>query len=207
MTREYIYRDGVLMYRDHHVSGPFHVPGAQPGDVLAIDILEYVLQAFYLLSTKRLIESIVPFDSQPWGYSITLPDLGSLDHPDHITKPFKSIWDFHGAETSSRHIPHVSFQGRPHPGVIGTAPSRELLDAWNEREGKVAAEGAKGTSLPTAKGAYVGQELEAGLRDKIYREGARTAPGREHGGNIDIGSLTRGTKMYLVSHGRLCRPR
>jgi acetamidase/formamidase len=27
---------------DHHLSGPFHVPGAQPGDVLEIDILEYV---------------------------------------------------------------------------------------------------------------------------------------------------------------------
>jgi acetamidase/formamidase len=25
---------------DHHLSGPFHVPGAQPGDVLEIDILE-----------------------------------------------------------------------------------------------------------------------------------------------------------------------
>lgn len=28
--------------RDHHMSGPFHVPGAQPGDVLEIDILESV---------------------------------------------------------------------------------------------------------------------------------------------------------------------
>lgn len=27
---------------DHHVSGPFYVPGAQPGDVLEIEILEYV---------------------------------------------------------------------------------------------------------------------------------------------------------------------
>lgn len=25
---------------DHHLSGPFHVPGAEPGDVLEIDILE-----------------------------------------------------------------------------------------------------------------------------------------------------------------------
>lgn len=25
---------------DHHLSGPFHVPGAQPGDVLEIDVLE-----------------------------------------------------------------------------------------------------------------------------------------------------------------------
>jgi hypothetical protein len=45
----------------------------------------------------------------------------------------------------------------------------------------------------------VGQELGQELRERIYREGARTAPGREHGGNIDIGSLTRGSKMYLVS--------
>ena len=142
----------------------------------------------------------MPFESQPWGYSITLPDLGSLDHPDHITKPLKSIWDFQGEATASRHIPHVSFQGRPHPGIIATAPSRELLEQWHEREGKLAASGAKGISLPKASGAYVGQELEAELRDRIYREGARTAPGREHGGNFDIGSLTRGSKMYLVGH-------
>jgi len=25
---------------DHHMSGPFHVPGAEPGDILEIDILE-----------------------------------------------------------------------------------------------------------------------------------------------------------------------
>lgn len=147
----------------------------------------------------ELTISIVPFDSQPWGYSFTLPNIGSLDHPDHETKPFKSIWDFHGAETSSRHIPHVSFQGRPHPGVIGTAPSRELLDTWTKREAQAVVDGAELLSLPTADSAYVGQDLEPELRKRIYREGARTAPGREHGGNIDIGSLTRGTKMYLVS--------
>lgn len=82
--------------------------------------------------------------------------------------------------------------------MVGTAPSQELLDKWNEREGKAAAEGAEGLSLPKVSGAYVGQELDPELRERIYREGARTAPGREHGGNIDIGSLTRGSKMYLV---------
>lgn len=145
-----------------------------------------------------LMNSLIPFESQPWGYSITLPGLGSLDHPDHTTKPFKSIWDFNGTETSSRHIPHVSFRGRPHPGVIGTAPSRALLDTWNEREANVAGKGAEGISLPKVKGAYVGQNLNEELRERIYREGARTAPGREHGGNIDIGSLTIGSKIYLV---------
>jgi formamidase len=128
------------------------------------------------------------------------------------TRITKSIWDFRGeydeslkagthpsgCETSSRHVPHVSFHGRPHPGVIGTAPSPELLAQWTEREADVARRGAKGVCQPVVNGAYVGQDLEPGLRDRIYREGARTSPGREHGGNIDIGALTNGAKIYLV---------
>lgn len=39
---------------------------------------------------------------------------------------------------------------------------------------------------PLASGAYVGQELDPKVREKIYREGARTVPGREHGGNCDV---------------------
>jgi acetamidase/formamidase len=35
-------KNGWLMRRDHHVSGPFNVPGAQPGGVLEIEIIEYV---------------------------------------------------------------------------------------------------------------------------------------------------------------------
>ena len=34
----------------------------------------------------------------------------------------------------SRHIPGVRFAGLIHPGLIGTAPSAELLEMWNERE-------------------------------------------------------------------------
>jgi formamidase len=131
------------------------------------------------------------------------------------TRVAKSIWDFHGrpiyisdkltlgVETSSRHVPHVSFHGRPHPGVIGTAPSPELLFAWNTREASLAEgqalDAASGSiSLPKSNGAYIGQDLDEALREKIYAEGARTAPGREHGGNIDIASLVRGSKVYLV---------
>lgn len=32
----------------------------------------------------------------------------------------------------------------------------------------------------------MGQELDQEVRDKIAREGARTIPGREHGGNCDV---------------------
>lgn len=86
-----------------------------------------------------------------------------------------------------------------------------MLETWNKREGALAAEqvrekGETALSLPLSKGAYVGQDLDEGLRERVYAEGARTAPGRENGGNIDIASLTRGTKMYLVSSLRLGLP-
>ncbi|KAL1407738.1 hypothetical protein Q8F55_007172 [Vanrija albida] len=170
---------------DHHLSGPFHVPGAQPGDVLEIDILD-----------------VQPHPLQPWGYCITYPGVGALDLPDEKTKVTKTIWEFEGCETTSRHVPHVRFQSRAHPGVIGTAPSAELLAKWTERESKVAAaqrsrHGNTEITLPLVSGAYVGQELDDATRQKIYAEGARTSPGREHGGNIDIGALVRGSKVYL----------
>ncbi len=102
----------------------------------------------------------------------------------------KAIWDFHGVYASSRHIPGVRFAGVSHPGLIGTAPSQELLDTWNAREGVLIAQHA-GAVPPVAyppeqKGAYVGQDLPDEVRAKVYREGARTIPGREHGGNCDV---------------------
>jgi formamidase len=76
--------------------------------------------------------------------------------------------------------------------LIGTAPSPELLATWNEREtGLVNAKENIGccpavAHLPEVKGSYVGQDLDEATRKKIYEEGARTIPGREHGGNCDI---------------------
>ncbi|KAI5477608.1 Acetamidase/Formamidase [Pseudohyphozyma bogoriensis] len=171
--------------RDHHLSGPFEVPGAQPGDALAVDILD-----------------IQPHPKSPWGYCFTQPGLGSLDHPaEEPVKVAKSIWDFVGVEASSRHVPHVSFHARSHPGVIGTAPSAELLAEWVKRESglqaRASSHGVELASLPTPHGAYVGQELDPKLRKKIYEEGARTGPARETGGNIDVASLVRGSRIYL----------
>lgn len=75
-------------------------------------------------------------------------------------------------------------------GLIGTAPSQELLDSWNKREAALfnANKGVvpEVALLPGVKGAYVGQEVPQKVRDKIYAEGARTIPAREHGGNVDI---------------------
>lgn len=46
----------------------------------------------------------------------------------------KAIWDFEGIYCTSRHIPHVKFAGLIHPGILGCAPSAEVLDKWNARE-------------------------------------------------------------------------
>src|SRR5438132_11877460 len=51
----------------------------------------------------------------------------------------KAIWDFEGIYCTSRHIPHVKFAGLIHPGILGCAPSAEVLDTWNKREGELIA--------------------------------------------------------------------
>lgn len=41
----------------------------------------------------------------------------------------------------------VRFPGLTHPGIVGTAPSVELLNIWNEREKKLAESGAGSMKL------------------------------------------------------------
>jgi formamidase len=39
------------------------------------------------------------------------------------------------------------------------------------------------------------------IKEKVGKEGARTIPGRpEHGGNVDIKNLSRGSKVFLPVH-------
>jgi formamidase len=102
-----------------------------------------------------------------------------------------SLTRYLGVYATSRHIPGVRFAGVTHPGLIGTAPSPELLAKWNEREvGLIQANASAMPPVgfaPLVTGAYVGQDgLDQKVREKIYREGARTIPGREHGGNCDV---------------------
>lgn len=55
--------------------------------------------------------------------------------------------------------------------------------------------------LPQAKGAHAGAVAVDGrqpeLASKIHREGARTVPPREHGGNVDCKNVGRGSKSYM----------
>src|ERR1700744_89307 len=102
----------------HFLSGPVGVHGAQPGDLLVVDLLD--------IGTKA--------ESQ-WGFNgFFSKQNGGGFHPEHFPSAQKSIWDFHGLFTDSRHIPGVSFAGLIHPGLIGCLPSKSLLETWNKRE-------------------------------------------------------------------------
>jgi formamidase len=115
------------------------------------------------------------------------------------------------------HIPGIRFAGLIHPGLIGTAPSHELLKMWNDREATLVSE--EGTDkqktlvgclhtrplacLPEPKGAMLGKlgHFKNKIEDEdwmaVAKEAARTVPGRENGGNCDIKNLSRGCSVYF----------
>lgn len=76
-----------------------------------------------------------PLPGDEWGFTGTFDrDNGGGFLTDHFPTASKAIWNFDGMFCESRHIPGVRFPGLIHPGLIGTAPSKELLDIWNKRE-------------------------------------------------------------------------
>ncbi|OKH23250.1 formamidase [Hydrococcus rivularis NIES-593] len=172
----------------HVLSGPIHVNGAQPGDILVVDLLD-----------------IGPLPGDEWGFTgIFARDNGGGFLTDHFPNPAKAIWDIQGIYTSSRHIPGVRFAGISHPGLIGCAPSHELLAKWNSRERALVEKGGPPwkpqipplAALPNPENAILGSLKEAEF-DRVAAEGARTVPPREHGGNCDIKNLSKGSRIYF----------
>ncbi|MGB8170525.1 MAG: formamidase [Chthoniobacteraceae bacterium] len=174
----------VNLTKVHYLSGPIGVEGAEPGDLLVVDILD--------------IGSLA--DSE-WGFTgIFAKANGGGFLVDHYPDARKAIWDFHGIYTSSRHIPNVEFVGIMHPGLIGCLPSKELLDTWNKRETELFNTEPDRVpplaALPFPDTAHMGRMAPAAAAEAA-KEAARTVPPREHGGNCDIKNLTRGSKVYF----------
>ncbi len=170
----------------HILSGPIAVNGAEPGDVLVVDILN--LGPFSGLDTE-------------WGYTgIFSKTNGGGFLTDHYPDAYKAIWDLHGIYATSRHIPDVRFAGISHPGLIGCAPSHELLAKWNSREAAlIETEPNRVPPLanpPLTENALLGT-LKGTTFEQAAREAARTIPPREHGGNCDIKNLSRGSRVYF----------
>lgn len=168
----------------HVLSGPIEVEGAKPGDILVVDILD-----------------IGALQGDEWGFTgIFAKENGGGFLTEHFPTANKAIWDFQGIYTTSRHIPGVRFAGITHPGLIGCAPSHELLAKWNKRERELVATDPDRVpplaTLPNPENAVLGT-LKGSEFEKAAAEGARTVPPREHGGNCDIKNLSRGSKVYF----------
>ena len=161
--------------RVHPLAGPVAVRGAEPGDLLVVDLLE-----------------LSPLSGV--GYSCVIPEIGGILR-DVYPAAYKSVWYMRGnVYAESRHIPGVRIPALPHPGVIGVAPSHEMLARWNEREAPLAAdERAYPPHAETALFRGVGPTKHASMA----AEAARTVPPRENGGNVDIKNLSSGSRIYF----------
>jgi formamidase len=174
----------VDLSKVHYLSGPIAVEGAEPGDLMKVDILDVGVLPDFQWGFTGL------FDKQNGG--------GFLD--EHYPEARKACWNFSGIYANSRHIPGVEFAGIMHPGLIGCLPSHDMLKTWNTREkalfdtnpGRVPAL----ATLPYPETAHMGRMTGQAAKDAAAIA-ARTVPPREHGGNCDIKNLTRGSSVYF----------
>jgi formamidase len=170
--------------RVHILSGPVAVNGAEPGDLLVVDILD-----------------IGALPDYEWGYTgIFDYNNGGGFLAETFPEARKAIWDLEGVYTRSRHIQGVRFAGILHPGQIGTAPDESLLRKWNQRESELIDTDPNRVpplaNPPTAENAVLGALNGAGF-DRVAQEAARTVPPRENCGNHDIKNLTRGSRVFF----------
>lgn len=79
----------------HALTGPIAVEGAEPGDQLKIDIIEY--------------------EHEGWAWTSIVPGLGLLD--DEFEEPYLHIWKLDGETTRS--MPGLTLDLNPFCGIIG----------------------------------------------------------------------------------------
>jgi formamidase len=96
------------------LSGPIEIEGAEPGDLLVVDILD--------LGPCQAPQERGDAPGQGWGYTgVFAKANGGGFLTDHFPDAYKAIWDFHGQDATSRHLPGVRYTGITHPGLFGTA--------------------------------------------------------------------------------------
>jgi formamidase len=162
---------GYDIDRLHPLTGPFHVEGVEPGDLLEVEVLE-----------------IAPPD---FGWSRVSPGGGGLMR-DSVREGLLVKWTLDGGVARSAQLPGVAIPGAPFVGTIGVAPSRDRLGAIAEREARLAAEG--GWALLPSPTNALPREPE------IEENGLRTMPPRELGGNMDVKDLVAGARVFFTAN-------
>ena len=156
--------------RVHPMTGPVYVEGAEPGDLLAVKI-----------------EAITTANR---GFTCIMPNFGFLR--DLFPKPFVVHWEMADGFARSKELPGVRIPGAPFMGVMGVAPSHELLQRIVAREADLIRRG--GMAMPPDP---VGALPADGT---IASAAFRTIAPHENGGNMDIKQITAGSTLYLPVH-------
>jgi formamidase len=151
----------------HPLTGPVYVQGAEPGDLLEIEILDVAPDSY--------------------GFTIQAPGFGFLR--DDFPEPHYVGWDIADNWATSADLPGVRIPGAPFMGTIGLAPGHESLGRITRRE--QAALDAGGFVLPPSPVGAVPSD------PAIAATALRTVPPREQGGNVDIKQLAAGTRLFI----------
>jgi formamidase len=151
----------------HPLTGPVFVEGAEPGDLLEVEILEVAPDAF--------------------GFTMQAPGFGFLR--EEFPEPYLVRWTMADGWATSDDLPGVRVPGAPFMGTIGLSPGHDALRRITERE-QAALDGGGFVLPPSAPGAVPSEP-------EIAATALRTVPPREQGGNVDIKQLTAGTSLFL----------
>jgi formamidase len=152
----------------HPLTGPVYVEGAEPGDLLEVEITE--------------------IEPDSYGYTVQVPGFGFLR--DEFPEPFKVNWDMADGWATSAGLPGVRIPGSPFMGTIGLPPGHELLATTTAREQALLDRG--GFVLPPSPASAVPSDPQ------LAAEGLRTVPPREQAGNVDIKQLGKGARLLIA---------
>jgi formamidase len=130
----------------HPLAGPVRVEGAEPGDLLEVELLAYRTADF--------------------GVTAVIPGFGYL--ADLFPDPYLVKWEIEGGRAGSPELPGVAVPEATFAGVAGVAPSHETVARVRAREEELRARGgAVADDLPETA---LPPEAAGGLRTIPPRE-------------------------------------
>jgi formamidase len=101
------------------LTGPLYVQGAEPGQVLEVELVSY--------------------ESDDFGSTAVIPGFGYL--ADLFPDPYLVKWEIGDGVARSEALPGVAVPEELFAGVIGVAPSHDRLEAFRRREEDLRARG------------------------------------------------------------------
>jgi formamidase len=168
----------------HPLTGPLAVEGADPGDVLELEVLGY--------------------ETDDFGWTAIFPGSGFLG--DLFPDPFLARWEIDGGYARSEQLPGVAIPACVHAGTIGVAPSRDLFERARAREAVIG-----GRNTPTPELAWP-PEAADGLRTYPPRENGGNMDIRDLGPGARLwlpvhapgGLLSVGDLHFAQGDGEVC---